>query len=377
MDAAARGGWLGFDPASEAAVEAAEHRLGSRLPPSLREFLLVTDGWKNAGNFVHQLAGTAELAWLRDTEEAHWIKAYAGLAGEDPDGGDEPGYPVLKRSLRLSTSADSAVVVLDPGDVGPDGEWAAYFLASWTGTGPERHGSFADLMQHLYARFHALRRPPGRTRDRWEEQVEQARRAALAGEVDGPAAVFERAQQFGVDRARLLRFQQRAMQGDWYTVQLAHLVAAAGPGVDLTQDPFFVAELLPLLFVEERLSHTRRRFTLGWLDQRSHPRTRQAVAEYGHQLEDPAFRPPLGNPEFDRAVRAVLDRLPDTHIRQQRDPHWQARLDAAWPELRAAIALWRPVDDNHIAPVVLFAEPILAQIITPERGREILATPRG
>ncbi|MCX5097256.1 SMI1/KNR4 family protein [Streptomyces sp. NBC_00365] len=39
-----RDAWLGFAPASEVEVAAAEARLGRRLPPSLREFLLVTNG---------------------------------------------------------------------------------------------------------------------------------------------------------------------------------------------------------------------------------------------------------------------------------------------------------------------------------------------
>ncbi|MGW1159432.1 hypothetical protein ACWD48_14635 [Streptomyces sp. NPDC002519] len=33
--------------------------------------------------------------------------------------------------------------------------------------------------------------------------------------------------------------------------------------------------------------------------------------------------------------------------------------------------------EDHIAPISLFADPVLAQLITPDRGREILATPRG
>lgn len=35
--------WLGFAPATEDEVAAAETRLGFRLPPSLREFLLVSN----------------------------------------------------------------------------------------------------------------------------------------------------------------------------------------------------------------------------------------------------------------------------------------------------------------------------------------------
>jgi SMI1 / KNR4 family (SUKH-1) len=141
-----RDAWLGFAPATAEEVAAAEARLGCSLPPSLREFLLVTNGWRDAGNFIYRLAGTAELDWLRDTDDAGWTEAYSEL----DDGG------VLGRSLRLSLAGDSAVLLLDPDDVDDNGEWAGYWLASWSGMGPERHGSFYDLMYHLYASFHDL-----------------------------------------------------------------------------------------------------------------------------------------------------------------------------------------------------------------------------
>lgn len=158
--------WLGFGPASEAEVTAAETRLGRRLPPSLREFLLVTNGWRDAGNFIYRLAGTAELEWLRDTDDRTWIDICEELAEEQED--DEEAVfiqeaKVLARSLRLSLDGDVAVMLLDPDDVDDDGEWAGYWLASWSGEGPERHGSFHDLMHQQWVSFHALRKPPRAT----------------------------------------------------------------------------------------------------------------------------------------------------------------------------------------------------------------------
>jgi cell wall assembly regulator SMI1 len=61
-EAAVRDRWLGFAPASEEEIAAAEARLGRTLPPSLREFLAVTNGWRDAGCFIYRLAGTAEKA---------------------------------------------------------------------------------------------------------------------------------------------------------------------------------------------------------------------------------------------------------------------------------------------------------------------------
>ncbi|MDL4776434.1 SMI1/KNR4 family protein [Actinomadura xylanilytica] len=143
-----RDGWLGFAPARPEEIAAAEARLGQMLPPSLRTFLLATNGWRNAGNFIYRLAGTAELGWLRDMDE-HWIDAYGGY-----EAGDVTDH--LERCLQISLAGDACVLFLDPGDVDGDGEWAAYRLASWSGEGPSRHASFGDLMGDLHAGFHAL-----------------------------------------------------------------------------------------------------------------------------------------------------------------------------------------------------------------------------
>jgi SMI1 / KNR4 family (SUKH-1) len=385
-----RDAWLGFAPASDAEIAAAEARLGCSLPPSLREFLLVTNGWRHAGNFLHRLAGTTELAWLRDTDDDHWIQAYSVIgAGE-----------LLRRSLRLSLAADASVLFLDPEDVDEHGEWAAYWLASWSGMGPERHGSFSELMRGLYASFHALRRPAGQTRDRWDAKVEQARLAALAGSIDEPLAVLEQAQAFGRDRARLLRFQLLAMLGDWHTLPLSHVVFVNDRAA-LLRDPLFTQELLPLLFAEDRLAHRHNRFTLEHLLQADPEIARPLIAGYQARRREPGFRLQFGNPEFDAAVHRIVDRLtanpafqaPDpvqgrrgavtrvlgfgaANVAQVQQARWRLT-DAAWPELRDTIGLWRPVTEDHIAPVVLFADPVLAEMLTRERGREILATPRG
>ncbi|MGC9666002.1 SMI1/KNR4 family protein [Planosporangium sp. 12N6] len=443
LDDEVRGGWLGFAPASPEQIAAAEERLGRTLPPSLRSFLLITDGWKNAGNFIYRLAGTAELEWLRDTRDAHWADAYRNDAYQD-DEFPEDDFPddgeVIGRSLRISLAGDASVLFLDPEDVGEDGEWAAYRLASWSGTGPERFDSFADLMIDLYAGFHALRKPPGETRDRWDAAVERARLAALRGELDEPAAVLAESQRFGRERAQLLRFQLSAMQGNWYTAPLSHVFLA---DMSVVNDPLFEAELLPLLFVEDRLTHRHDRFTLDRL--RQVDRVRARIEEYEARLAEPDFRQPFGNPEFDRAVRAIVDDLaaavPDPAGRAVRSdpvppprglraavvrrldsppgfgapgspvafqgphppvafqgPHpptafpepgpteaeraeaarvRRALLDEAWTRLRAAMSTWRPVSDCHIAPVVLFTEPLLAKVLTPDRGRDLLRIPRG
>ncbi|MEU1031833.1 SMI1/KNR4 family protein [Streptomyces mirabilis] len=411
-----RDAWLGFAPASEAEVAAAEARLGRRLPPSLREFLLVTNGWRDAGNFIYRLAGAAELEWLRDTDDRTWIEVWEDLAEddveEDEDGEEAFGVQeakVLARCLRLSLEGDAAVMLLDPDDVDVDGEWAAYWLASWSGEGPERYGSFHGLMRRQWVSFHALRKPPGATRDHWDAEVERARCEALAGAVDGPLSVFAQAHEYGRERADVLSMQMKAMLGDWRG-HIASLMWYRPGNDDLLLSPLFAAELLPLLVRQDQLAHPHDLRPLPRLKEHAPAPVRALVADYEARAAEPGFRLTFGGPEFDAAVHAIADRLagqpafqaPDEPPirtgpivvtlyagggpRPEPDPMSDpakvrtARAglcDEAWPELRAALRLWHPVCEDHIAPISLFADPVLAQLITPDRGREILATPRG
>ncbi|NJP43326.1 SMI1/KNR4 family protein [Actinacidiphila epipremni] len=426
-----RDGWLGFAPASEAAVAAAEQRLGRRLPPSLREFLLVTDGWRDAGCFVYRMAGTAELAWLRDTEDRTWIEVYEELAEEaldssEADGAGDAGDAdedddvpfevqearVLARSLRLSLEGDAAVMLLDPDDVGEDGEWAAYWLASWSGEGPERFDSFADLMRKQWRSFHALRRPPGATRDHWDGVVERARGEALAGGIEAPLALLDEAQAFGRSRAEVLATQLRALLGEWQR-HVANLLWNADRVEDLLDGPLFAAELLPLLVRHDRLAARHDLRPLPRLKEHGPAAVKELIEEYEARAAAPGFRLSFGNAEFDAAVHAVVDPLA-AHpafadaadpVRPARDEPVVVRhltavmtsggpvaaaaaapspaearaalLAQAWPALLAAVPLWRPVCADHIAPISLLADPVLARLLTPERARALLATPRG
>lgn len=193
--AAWQGRWLGVDPATEADVAAMENRLGRAMPPSYREFLRVSDGWRHAGAFVWKLVST---------REAHWHDDAMGL-GEDFDEfwGEEDNPEEVRaqvglwsRALQLDVESDITFVLLDPQDVGPDGEWAVRVWASWRAEGdPERYPSFAAFMVAMHQEFHA--HAPGRD-----------------GE-DGPAFVngTTRAQDAAVSRARTAALREPARRG--------------------------------------------------------------------------------------------------------------------------------------------------------------------
>lgn len=125
-----------------------------------------------------------------------------------------------------------------------------------------------------------------------------------------------------------------------------------------------------------------------------------AIADYQARLREPGFRIRFGDDAFDRAVHAVLDRLSsvsafdvmakypepggsrygtvrgDEAVDAAREETRRA-VDAEWPAIRDAVRLWRPVGEHHIAPVLLLADPRLDQMISAERGREILSMPKG
>ncbi|MFB8003243.1 SMI1/KNR4 family protein [Nocardia sp. NPDC056000] len=356
-----RDGWLGFAPASEEAIAGAEGRIGRTLPPSYREFLLTTDGWRHAGVFVDQMLDTSDIGWLRDIEP-FWEEAWKDLLDENP--APEDGNP-LGRGLLISREGDAQILFLDPGDVDAEGEWAAYILSSWS-DGPRRFASFTALMEDLYATFHNIDQPEGQTRDDWDTAVEQARAAALAGAVDAAAQLLEEAEKFGRDRATVLRAQLQMFlnRERMDTTQSLRRWVAAAPGfANFRDDPLFTAELLPTLFADHAANARPYQSTVlqtAMLDERMH----LIIGEYQARLRRGGPELEFGNPEFNALIRQALREHAD-------DP------DALWEAVGAALVRWRPRTPDHIAPIALLADPILAETLTPERGHALLSRPRG
>jgi hypothetical protein len=370
-----RDGWLGYAPATPDAVAAAEARLGVRLPPSYRDFLLTTDGWRHAGIFVSQMRGTSSLSWLRDVESfwaEHWDEFYAPEDDDDDDYSDEgpESRNPFRPALLISLEADSGILFLNPEDVNEAGEWAAYSHFSWRAEPPVRFDSFTALMEHLHAEFHQMRHPAGETRDTWDNKIEQARVEALAGQIEDPVAVLAQAQEFGRSRAGLLRAQLLLFLGqqDDAHLLLGHLLSPNARPESLLTDPLFTEEILPLLFIEhDRTAGPAHASVLQAALIGDRPEIREleiVIAEHQARLRRPDHRLSYGNREFDSLIRAALARHRD-------EP------DALWPAVKSALPRWRPRSSDHIAPVVLLAEPATAAAITPARGRELLSQRRG
>ncbi|GHD54049.1 hypothetical protein GCM10010335_68110 [Streptomyces galbus] len=96
-----------------------------------------------------------------------------------------------RRALRLKTDSDMSHALLDPGDIGQDGEWALHVYKGWSGEMPDRYPSFRAYMKAMYRGFHADRAAP-RLRQRHHADPGRARRpgrpAGSAGTARGGPA---------------------------------------------------------------------------------------------------------------------------------------------------------------------------------------------
>ena len=160
-------GWLGFPGATDEQLGLAEARLGIGLPQSYREFLAVSNGWRLTGNFIWRIWSTEEIDWFR-MRNAEWIDAYTDpIAGLGESSLTDEEYLVygetqdsvrfraeyLESALEVSDIGDSAIFLLNPKVVTPDGEWEAWFFGNWL-PGANRYRSFAELMEAEYQSFH-------------------------------------------------------------------------------------------------------------------------------------------------------------------------------------------------------------------------------
>lgn len=127
------------------------------MPPSYREFLKVSDGWRHAGGFVSLLAGTQDAHWHND--EFRMARTFERDLDKNSDTEERRGADVWRHGLQLDVESDATHVFLHPGDVGDDGEWAVYTWSSWRAMAPERHANFAAYMQEMYQEFLSLREP--------------------------------------------------------------------------------------------------------------------------------------------------------------------------------------------------------------------------
>lgn len=343
--------WLGFPGADEERLAAAEARIGRRLPPSLRSFLKVTDGWLNAGNFVDRLAGTADLAPLDEAEAARYAGYEDWMLEEDV----EPSAEVLHRhrmwhrAVRLGLGVDVGVLVLDPGDVGPDGEWAVYLWHSWWAGPTKRFPSFRAFMHAKYREFHALAADRGmvnETTEALDAAVEFGRDEAYAGRWERAANIFAEAAAYGRPGARELAGQLDAFVTGDRSLGLYQPPLAPGDR----------GEALPVYLAAQ----------LG----RSWPPPQEIVRQQPEEVRDLAARIADGTDAYEPGGGF------GAFIARARELARWGNTDGAWRQIRSGLPHWEPPATGLLAPLGLLADPLLAPVVTPERSRELLTTPR-
>lgn len=165
-------GWLGYPGATEQEIEEAEARLGTRFPPSYRTFLSVTNGWRRTAHRMERLWSTEELEWF-PVRHQEWIDIWIEESEGLPFITDEQYFvygprqdsvsmrtEYLPSLLDISPLGDygSAIYLLNPQVVTSEGEWEAWFMATWL-PGARRFRSFWEMMQGEYQPFLDLRRP--------------------------------------------------------------------------------------------------------------------------------------------------------------------------------------------------------------------------
>lgn len=150
-------------PATEDEIAAAEDRFGRRLPPSYREFLLVSDGayadvwgpvladWPRPGpTGAFGFLPVRETGWLRDTQPAVadiWAET-SDEPGEptDTDGAEVWPWTPMARGLQIATDHAPGTMCLVPFD-GLE-EWQLWIIAKETS---EAYRSFHSMLEHQVA----------------------------------------------------------------------------------------------------------------------------------------------------------------------------------------------------------------------------------
>ena len=150
--------WINYDPemsGEDTRQEGGREKyLGITLPPSYKDFLLTSNGFRFISFFLDNLFPIEKIEWARNTEEDWWFQLLANSGievsdeqyfyyGKDQDtvlGRDE----YFKESLKVSNWYDGMCVFLNPiikfGD-----EWEVLVYATWY-PGTRRFRSFKEFL---------------------------------------------------------------------------------------------------------------------------------------------------------------------------------------------------------------------------------------
>jgi hypothetical protein len=139
-------------------IQAAENRLGLRLPASYRAHLLASASLPGNHQLTLLPVGEIDRFARREAEWlAGWMDGYRSVPGPSTPTGllpDDPNDPAtvpaeqLGDTVVVSTTADMRVLLINPGSIDATGEWEAWDFATWY-PGAYRYRSFGHLVATL------------------------------------------------------------------------------------------------------------------------------------------------------------------------------------------------------------------------------------
>ena len=146
--------WLGYPPASEKAIKIREEYLGVSLPNSYKQFLSISNGFRDVSLFLNNLYPVEKIEWARLVEDEWWFdlleQKEAHIAdfnfltdGKKQDSFDLGDYH-LRSSLKISDWYDGMCVFLNP-EIRFGNEWEVLVYSTWN-TETERHESFQNFL---------------------------------------------------------------------------------------------------------------------------------------------------------------------------------------------------------------------------------------
>ncbi len=145
---------LAYEPASEPEIVAKEKDLGITLPPSYRNFLLTSNGFKCVSPFLDNLFSVEQVNWAKKTEEQWWldmcIDYQSDVSDEEYfDYNDEQDTALCReeyipQSLKVSEWYDGMCIFLNP-VIKHGEEWEVLEYATWH-PGIQRYRSFEEFL---------------------------------------------------------------------------------------------------------------------------------------------------------------------------------------------------------------------------------------
>ena len=172
--------WLGYPGATETQIANVEQTIGKMLPPSYRQFLQITNGWRHTGNFIYKIWSVEKINWLKVLNQDIidiWVDDSVENSSDEMPYVNHGDYRIsevrnfadLRSVLQISDWGDAALYLLNPSIITSDDEWEAWFFASWI-PGAYRFPSFWEMLQYEY---HTL----------LEHQAQQNKRAKTDNEI--------------------------------------------------------------------------------------------------------------------------------------------------------------------------------------------------